>query len=137
MPTGQSDTTLKTTSTSIVRAARVAGEISLDGLLSESPWAAALPVSDFTQREPQEGAPLYDRSPDSTRAQLARRDRITSSDRFLVFLDCYHDRRTGFFFGINAAGTLYDGTLYNDDWNSDTWDGVWEGKTYRDSLGWS
>jgi hypothetical protein len=158
MPTGQSDTTLKTTSTSIVRAARVAGEISLDGMLSESPWAAALPVTDFTQREPQEGAPatertevrvlydddalyvgarLYDRSPDSTRAQLARRDRITSSDRFLVFLDCYHDRRTGFFFGINAAGTLYDGTLYNDDWTSDTWDGVWEGKTYRDSLGWS
>lgn len=158
IPTGQSDSTLKTTSTSMVRAARVAGEISLDGALSESSWAAALPVSDFTQREPREGAPatertevrvlydddalyvgarLYDSRPDSIRAQLARRDRITSSDRFLIFLDCYHDRRTGFFFGVNAAGTLYDGTLYNDDWDSDTWDGVWEGKTSRDSLGWS
>jgi hypothetical protein len=83
------------------------------------------------------GARLYDSSPDSIRAQLARRDRISNSDRFLVFLDCYHDRRTGFFFGVNAAGTLYDGTLFNDDWDSDTWDGVWDGKVGRDSLGWT
>ena len=33
------------------------------------------------------------------------------------------------------ADTLYDGTLYNDDWDSDTWDGVWEAKASRDSLG--
>jgi hypothetical protein len=141
-----------------VRASRVSGSISLDGVLSEPAWANSSPVSQFTQREPDEGARatertevrvlydddalyigarLYDRQPDSVRAQLARRDRITSSDRFLVFLDCYRDRRTGFFFGINAAGTLYDGVLYNDDWDSDTWDGVWEGKAVRDSLGWS
>ena len=81
------------------------------------------------------GARLYDSRPDSIRAQLARRDRITSSDRFLVFLDSYHDRRTGFYFGINAAGTLYDGTLFNDDWDSDTWDGVWEGKVRPRLIG--
>ena len=143
---------------SLVRAARMAGPIELDGNLSDPAWATAAPVTGFSQRDPHEGAPatertevrvlyddnalyvgarMYDASPDSVRAQLARRDRITSSDRFLVFLDCYHDRRTGFYFGINAAGTLYDGTLYNDDWDSDTWDGVWEGKAVRDSLGWS
>jgi len=142
----------------MVRAVRTAEAISLDGILSETAWTTAQPVTDFTQREPVEGAPatertevrilydddalyvgarLFDSRPDSVRAQLARRDRISSSDRFIVFLDCYHDRRTGFFFGINAAGTLYDGTLYNDDWDSDTWDGVWEGKASRDSLGWS
>ena len=158
IPLGQSDSTLKTGTAAMVHAARVGGEISFDGALSESAWAAAVPVSDFTQREPREGAPatertevrvlydddalyvgarLYDSSPDSIRAQLARRDRVTSSDRFLVFLDCYHDRRTGFYFGVNAAGTLYDGTLYNDDWDSDTWDGVWDGKVARDSLGWT
>jgi hypothetical protein len=143
---------------SSVTAARAREEITLDGVLSDSEWGAARPVSDFTQREPHEGAPatertevrvlydddalyvgarLYDSRPDSVRAQLARRDRVSSSDRFLVFLDCYRDRRTGFFFGINAAGTLYDGTLFNDDWDSDTWDGVWDGKATRDSLGWS
>jgi hypothetical protein len=142
----------------MVHAVRTTGTIALDGLLSEDAWTTAQPVSDFTQREPVEGASatertevrilydddalyvgarLFDSRPDSVRAQLARRDRLASSDRFVIFLDCYHDRRTGFFFGINAAGTLYDGTLYNDDWDSDTWDGVWEGKASRDSLGWS
>jgi hypothetical protein len=141
-----------------VRASRVRNAITLDGTLSESAWAEASAVSDFTQREPDEGAPatertevrvlydddalyigarLYDRHPDSVMAQLARRDRIVSADRFIVFLDSYYDRRTGFFFGINAAGTLYDGTLYNDDWESDTRDGVWPGSALRDSLGWT
>ena len=142
-----------------VHASRIeSNAITLDGVLSEAGWVAASPVSSFTQREPDEGAAatertevrvlydddalyvgarLYDRRPDSVMAQLARRDRIVSADRFVVFLDSYHDRRSGFFFGINAAGTLYDGTLYNDDWESDTWDGVWQGSVSRDSLGWS
>lgn len=157
-PGGQGDSTKKAGVGSEVRAARAPQEILLDGVLAESGWATAAPVSEFTQREPDEGAPatertevrvlyddnalyigvrLYDTSPDSIQAQLARRDRLSSSDRFLVFLDCYHDRRTGFYFGINAAGTLYDGTLYNDDWDSDTWDGVWEGKAALDSSGWT
>jgi Domain of unknown function (DUF5916) len=156
---GRRDSLRPSPTNTTVHASRVAGNaITLDGVLSEPGWSQALPASDFTQREPNEGAPatertdvrvlydddalyigarLYDRSPDSVMAQLARRDRIVSADRFLVFLDSYHDRRTGFFFGINAAGTLYDGTLYNDDWDSDTWDGVWEGIASRDSLGWS
>ena len=155
-PGGQTDSTPE--SGAMVRAARAAAAISLDGVLTEAAWASAIPVSTFTQREPNEGAPatertevrvlydddalyvgarLYDTRPDSIRAQLARRDRVSNSDRFLVFLDCYHDRRTGFYFGVNAAGTLYDGTLFNDDWDSDTWDGVWDGKVSRDSLGWT
>ena len=93
-PIGQSDSTLsRRTGAPLVRAVRVTGEMVLDGTLSEPGWATALPVSDFTQRDPQEGAPatertevrilyddnalyvgarLYDRSPDSVRAQLAR-----------------------------------------------------------------
>ncbi len=142
-----------------VQASRVGRNgITLNGVLDEAGWLQAQPVSNFTQREPDEGAAasertevrvlydddalyvgarLYDRSPDSIMAQLARRDRIVSADRFIVFLDSYHDRRSGFFFGINAGGTLYDGTLFNDDWDSDTWDGVWEGSAARDSLGWT
>jgi hypothetical protein len=158
--TEQTDTLKrKSAGTATVHASRLQGNaITIDGVLSEASWSAAIPVTDFTQREPNEGAAatertdvrvlydndavyvgarLYDRSPDSVMAQLARRDRIVSADRFLVFLDSYHDRRTGFFFGVNAAGTLYDGTLYNDDWDSDTWDGVWEGSASRDSAGWT
>jgi hypothetical protein len=156
---GQRDTLPSATGAPTVHAVRVENSgIVLDGILTEAGWFTATPVSDFTQREPDEGAAatertevrvlyddnavyvgarLYDQHPDSVLAQLARRDRVASADRFLVFLDSYYDRRTGFFFGINAAGTLYDGTLYNDDWDSDTWDGVWEGKAVRDSLGWT
>jgi hypothetical protein len=132
--------------------------VALDGRLDDPAWNAALPVSGFRQREPTEGAlatlptevrilyddgaiyigaRLFDTAPDSIIAQLARRDNDVVSDMFAVFIDSYHDRRTGFYFGVNAAGTLYDGTLYNDDWDDDTWDGIWEAKIQRDSLGWS
>ena len=141
-----------------VHAVRATGPINLDGRLDEPAWAAAVPIAGLTQRAPHEGAEsserteirvlfdddaiyvaarMYDSAPDSVTAMLARRDRTVSADRFLVFLDPYHDRRSGFYFGINAAGTLYDGTLYNDDWNDDTWDGVWDGRAALDSLGWT
>ncbi len=140
-----------------VRALRVAIPIAVDGLLNDPGWAAAEQISGFLQRDPNEGAVasestvvfvayddaalyigarLYDSGRDSIVARLGRRDVGTSSDLFTVYLDPYHDRRSGFFFGINAAGTLYDGTLFNDDWDDDSWDGVWQGKAAVDELGW-
>jgi len=140
-----------------VRALRVAIPIAVDGLLNDPGWAVAEQISGFLQRDPNEGAVasestvvfvaydaaalyigarLYDSGRDSIVARLGRRDVGTSSDRFTVYLDTYHDRRSGFFFGINAAGTLYDGTLFNDDWDDDSWDGVWEGTARIDAEGW-
>src|SRR5213076_3201842 len=83
------------------------------------------------------GARLFDTHPDSIVARLGRRDAQTNSDAFTVYIDPYHDRRSGYYFAINAAGTLSDGTLYNDEWDDNSWDGVWEGKVSRDSLGWT
>ena len=141
-----------------VRAVRLARPLTIDGYLLEPMWQTAERISGFIQRDPKEGdaasestvvyiayddaalyiaARLYDSHPDSIVARLARRDQGTSSDRFQVFIDPYHDKRSGFYFGISAAGTLYDGTLFNDEWDDDTWDGVWEGKVTRDSLGWT
>ena len=130
----------------------------MDGRLIEPVWATAQRVTRFTQSEPAEGsvptestvvyvayddaalyvaARLYDAHPDSIVTRLGRRDDATGSDQFTVFLDPYHDGRTGYFFRVDAAGTLGDGTLYNDDWSDSTWDGVWEGKARVDSLGWT
>src|SRR6266705_1981811 len=141
-----------------VRASRLAQPIAVDGVLAEAAWQQGVRVSRFIQRDPIEGAQpsestvvyvayddaalyvaarLYDGHPDSIEARLGRRDAQLDSDRFTVFLDPYHDKRSGFYFGINAAGTLYDGTLFNDDWDDDTWDGVWEGKVTRDASGWT
>jgi len=140
-----------------VRAVRLAQPVTIDGFLLEPMWQSAERVTGFVQRDPTEGAApsestvvyiayddaalyiaarLYDAHPDSIVARLARRDEGTNSDRFQVFIDPYHDKRSGFYFGISAAGTLYDGTLFNDEWDDNSWDGVWEGKVSRDSLGW-
>ncbi|MEO8295740.1 MAG: DUF5916 domain-containing protein [Gemmatimonadota bacterium] len=141
-----------------VRAVRLNGAVSVDGVLDEAVWQSAADIGSFTQREPREGAAptertvvhllydddaiyigarLYDSSPDSIVARLARRDHSISSDKFTVFLDPYHDGRSGVYFAVNAAGTLYDGVLYNDDWNDDNWDAVWRAQTRRDSAGWT
>ena len=141
-----------------VQAVRLDAPITLDGVLNDPAWARARVVSGFRQRDPDEGQPatlptevrlvyddatiyvgarLYDTAPDSIVARLARRDNWVVSDRFLVFLDPYLDRRTGFFFGVNAAGTMYDGTMMNDDWDNDTWDGIWDARVQRDSAGWT
>ena len=37
---------------------------------------------------------------------------------------------------VNAAGTLYDGTLSNDVSNEKSWDGVWAGRARVDTQGW-
>ncbi|MBU0509466.1 carbohydrate binding family 9 domain-containing protein [bacterium] len=129
----------------------------INGILDDSAWEQGVVVSTFIQKEPEEfgqpsqktevvvlyderalyvGARMYDSAPDSIIARLVRRDVGTESDLFGVFLDPYHDHRSGFQFALNAAGTRYDGIQYNDSWSDDSWDGVWEGKVRRDGQGW-
>ena len=138
---------------SSIDAVRTTDAISIDGDLSEPIWQRA-GLTTFYQRVPDEGKPatertelwfayddaalyvaarMYDDAPDSIVARLVRRDAQINTDDIGVYLDPYHDRRSGVYFGINAAGTLYDGVLYNDDWDDNTWDGVWEGKARIDS----
>lgn len=138
-------------------ALRVEGAIRVDGMLDDAAWASASRLAALTQREPAEGAPateasdvrlaydddalylaarLDDAEPTSIQALLSRRDRDIRGDRFLLYLDPYHDKRTGFYFGVNAAGTQFDGTLLNDDWDDSTWDGVWQSAVQRTATGW-
>ena len=80
------------------------------------------------------GARLYDNAPDSILARLARRD-AARARTFSVYLDPYHDRRSGYYFVVNAAGTLYDGTLYNDDWDGQLLGRRVGGESQRDDAG--
>lgn len=50
----------------------------------------------------------YDPHPDSIIRLLERRDSYTSSDMFWLFIDSYLDKRTGYEFGVNAAGVKTD-----------------------------
>ena len=132
-------------------------ELNFDGKLSESCWQGQ-PINEFTQRDPEEGAVgsektnvwiaydekhiyvaarMFDSKPDSIDAGLARRDWSFDSDWFYFFIDPYNDKKTGYYFRINPGGTIGDGVLYNDSWDSDSWDGIWEAKTNLDKEGWT
>jgi hypothetical protein len=142
----------------IIHAIRVSEPITIDGELNEPFWHTAEAVTDFKMRDPIEGgvpsqktevrvgfdddalyvgARLYDAAPESIQARLTRRDISSTSDRFGVYLDPLHDRRSGYYFIVNAAGSVLDGTLYNDGWDDGSWDGVWAGRARVDSLGWT
>ena len=141
-----------------VHACRLNGQIILDGILSEKIWQGDKSISNFVQREPIEGsrptfetvvhvayddealyigARLFDTAPDSIISRLSRRDQGLDSDAFGIFIDPYLDRRSGYYFGLTAAGTYFDGVMLNDEWDDDSWDGVWQGKVNVDQYGWS
>ncbi|MBX3009550.1 MAG: carbohydrate binding family 9 domain-containing protein [Melioribacteraceae bacterium] len=131
-------------------------EIEVDGKLNEPFWNGEA-VTGFVQKDPQEGNPateetnvwvaydedyiyvaarLKDSQPNMIDLSLTRRDAGYESDKFAFFVDPYNDKKTGYFFVVNASGSISDGILFNDSWDDDTWDGVWEAKTSVDEFGW-
>ena len=130
----------------------------IDGHLDEAVWQQATPISDFTQRDPDEGEPAseqtevwvlytddamyvgvraHDSQADEIRGQLTRRDEDSPSDWIGVAIDSYYDRRTAFAFLVNPAGVKRD-VYYFDDGDADnSWNAVWDVKTTRDSEGWT
>lgn len=141
-----------------VRAVRTGEPIMLDGVLDEAVWKGEAACGGLVQKEPHEGeqpsqrtevriaydddaiyvgARMYDTRPDSIVARLGRRDNGSGSDAFIACFDTFRDKRTGYYFGISAAGTLLDGVLLNDGWDDDSWDGVWNGRARRDEYGWT
>src|SRR3954471_17234820 len=130
----------------------------IDGRDTDEIWRIAPPITGFTQWQPTEGkkprfpteakvaydaANLYvfvrafDPHPDSIIKLLERRDTFTPSDMVWLFIDSYHDRRTGYEFGVNAAGVKMDQAIYNDGNEDEAWDAVWDVATQVDSLGWT
>ncbi len=145
------------TSRPVLEAQRIISPIKVDGMLFEEDWQRS-GITEFTQREPIEGAKpsqrsevwigyddeaiyvaarLYDDHPDSIVSRIGRRDAELNSDWFAVAFDSYHDRRTGFFFGVYPSGSILDGILYNDSWDDKSWDGVWDAATTIDEKGWT
>lgn len=141
----------------IVEAIRVSNPIIIDGILSEQEWQR-LGVSDFTQRDPTEGAKptfkteawvayddeaiyvaarMHDDHPDSIISRIGRRDVDLSADWFAFGIDSYHDRRNAFFFAVCPSGSITDGIFLNDSWDDKSWDGVWDVATKIDDKGWT
>jgi hypothetical protein len=105
----------------------------IDGRLSDDAWRTAVPFTDFTQRDPQEGSAvsertevrlltdgealyigawLYDRDAAAIMPGEKIRDvTLTNSDYFGILLDTYRDRQNGFLFATTPAGVEYDGQV--------------------------
>ncbi len=130
------------------------GEIQLDGRLDEAIWRTAPPVTDFTQREPEEGRPgtqrtevrfvydganlyvgarMYDElGREGVVSRLVRRDANAQSDQLTIRFDTFLDHTGQATFLINPAG------VRGDELNHDgSWDPVWRARTRIDSLGWT
>ena len=134
-------------------------KINLDGKLSELAWSSASSVSNFTQREQNEGAPptektrvsviyntneiyfgiwCFDSEPKKISAQQMSRDfDWGSDDDFEIMVSPFNDNRNGYLFVINPNGAMADVWLGEEgnDFNFD-WNGIWDARVTRDNNGW-
>ncbi|HEX2694818.1 MAG TPA: DUF5916 domain-containing protein, partial [Acidobacteriota bacterium] len=141
----------------VVRAVRTEGPIAIDGVLDEKVWQGQS-AGDFVMNDPVDGgvptersevwvayddaniyvaARLWDSDPGAIKRLLGRRDDTVDSDWFTFSVDPYYDRRTGYSFSVNPAGSVQDCTLTNDVGEDFTWDGVWDWKAHIDGDGWT
>ena len=140
-----------------IRALRTPAPVRIDGRLDDVAWQQATPVTGFIQRLPDEGRParqqsdlwvaydddalyvgarLRDDEPARIVRRLTRRDVPADADRFSIFFDPHHDHLTGVEFRVSAAGVQKDAVIYNDVYQDDTWDAVWESEVGVDDSGW-
>ena len=130
----------------------------IDGFVNDPEWAQAETVTDFMQRDPDNGQPgsertvarvlfdkdniylsfvMYDSQPDRITARDLRRDsRMETDDSIAVILDTFDDSRNGFIFQVNPLGTKYDALLRNESQINSDWDEKWEAAAQITDEGW-
>jgi hypothetical protein len=144
----------------VITADHSSSAIQLDGKLDEPGWRDAKVIVDLVQQSPKPGAPnpyrtrvrvlvldnkLYfgfectDPDPTAIAVHTMQRDgKVEGDDTVAVVLDTYGDRRTGYFFRVNAAGARVDGLIAGPEQEPRLdWDGIWDARTARMSDGWS
>src|SRR6202162_2054692 len=137
----------------------------LDGTLIDPLWQLATPITDFRQREPDEGQAAtektevrilytrhavyfgihcYDSEPSRIVATELRRDVSQElDDHFEVLIDSNHNRRGAYVFEINPLGTQNDGLIVEEQGDSNGgdfdrgWDGVWTSEAHITPDGWT
>ncbi len=147
-----------------LRVEQLAAEVAVDGQLDEPVWQRITPISGFIQTEPNLGAPAseetevlifydqdniyfgfrcHDSEPEKIIHRLGAHDGVTNSDSVDLFLDTFHDRRTGYYFSINSRGIQFD-AISSETGSSDfltvndpTWDGIWYSAAKLQPWGWS
>lgn len=137
----------------------LSGPPTIDGRLDDPAWQDAGWFTDFQQKDPQEfgtpaestavafvydddalyvGARMYGRAPGDIVHSVTRRDQFSNAEHFIVILDPYLDRRTGYSFIVSAAGVRSDYYHPTDSEGSRDYgfNPVWQASVTRDSTGW-
>jgi hypothetical protein len=133
-------------------------EIRVDGRLDEPAWSQLEAAIGFVQTDPVEGEPAsertearvfyddrniyfafwcFDSEPDKMIARFDTHDARTGSDSVNILLDPFGDRRTGYYFSINARGVQYDALVSESAERDSTWDGIWQSAAVLHDWGWS
>jgi hypothetical protein len=119
--------------TPVARAQRITTPPAIDGRLDEEMWRTGTPITDFVQRELNEGVPasertevrlatdgvylyvgarMFDREPGLIVPGEKIRDvQLANSDHIALVFDTYHDRQNGFVFATTPSGIEYDGQV--------------------------
>ena len=141
-----------------VEALYITDDIEIDGILNEPAWGKASPISDFTQKELNEGEKAtektevkiiydndnlyigiicYDFEPEKIiHNELKRDGNLDSDDNIAIILDTYRDFRSGFYFEVNPNSARKDALISGSGLNDD-WDGVWDVSSKINNDGWS
>ena len=144
-----------------IKAYRTYESVEIDGDLTEEDWKHAEPINEFVQIEPYEGEigsesmevrilydneniyfgfTCYDTEISKLVANEMRRDSrdLHDNDTVFLILDTYDDKRSGFFFRVNALGAIQDRAVTNsgDTLNRD-WDAVVECKSKINDTYWT
>ncbi len=130
----------------------------IDGVLNEAEWAGATLVEDFHQIEPIEfaqpsertrvyvmvdedtlyvAAKMWDSEPERVAANVMRQgEQLQDDDNFAIVLDTFNDRRSGYWFEVNANGVRRQAIFQNTSSRNFDWRGIWRAMGTRDSEGW-
>ncbi len=143
-----------------LKAGKLLGEITIDGLLDESDWQNAPVLDDFLTTEPVEkgvpssptlvrvianakyvviGIECKDPNPDDiVRFSKVRDADISNEDHIKVVLDPFLDGQSGFIFAVNAFAARYDALVSRrGESENEDWDAIWEARTAINADGWT
>ncbi len=142
----------------VIKAVRVNTPPVIDGFVNDEIWKQAFAVSEFYQREPNEGQPVsektifytcydekniyfavkcWDDPKKITAKEMARDVSLGNDDRIQIILDTYLDKRNGYWFQVGPRGSIGDALVSDNGAGfNKQWDGLWTGKAKILDYGW-